>query len=136
MAVSIKKMKVKQLRVECDKAMINDSGFQKALQQRLLQHYKCKDVVTEVMKGNHKCKWRRKQFPATPTPFTDDKFNAKSLEQHLPSSFPGAIPSPCECYGFYITDEMWNLGRTCTNIYPTTLRSQMQPPPWHSSKQP
>ena len=135
MAISIKKMKVKQLREECAKAMLNDSGLKKVLQQRLLQHYKCKDVATEVTKGKHKCKWRRKQFPAAPTPFTDDKFNVTSLKQHLPS-FPDAVPSPGECYGFYMTDEMWDLGRTCTNMYPTTLRSQMQPPPWHSPKNP
>ena len=134
-ATSIKKMKVKQLREECVKVMLSDSGLKHALQERLLQHYNCKDVTKEVTKGKHKCKWERKQFPAKPTPFTDNTFNATSLKQHL-SSFPDAVPSPGNCYGFYMTDEMWELGRTCTNMYPTTLRSQMQPPPWHSAKKP
>ena len=114
MAVSIKKMKVKQLREECVKAMINESGLKKVLQERLLEHYKCKDVGKEVTKGKHKCKWERKQFPATPRPFTDEAFNVTSLTQHLPS-FPDANPSPGEYYGFFMTPEMWELGRTCTN---------------------
>ena len=135
MGVAIKKMKVKELRQECAKAMLNESGLKAELQDRLLQHYKCKDVQTEVRKGKHKCKWERKQFPAPPTPFTDEDFNAESLKEHLPS-FPDAVPSPGECYGFYMTDDMWELGRSCTNMYPTTLRSQMQPPPWHSAKKP
>ena len=135
MGVAIRKMKVKELQQECAKAMLNESGLKAELQARLLEHYKCKDVQTEVRKGKHKCKWERKQFPAPPTPFTDEDFNAASLDIHL-DSFPDAVPSPGECYDFYVTDEMWELGRSCTNMYPTTLRSQMQPPPWHSAKKP
>ena len=42
MGVAIKKMKVKELRQECAKAMLNESDLKAELQDRLLQHYKCK----------------------------------------------------------------------------------------------
>ena len=95
-AVAIKKMKVKDLRAECTKLLLNESGLKSELQQRLLQHCQCKDIRQEVTRGKHKCKWERKQYPAPPTPFTDDEFNATSLKGYLPS-FPDAVPSPGEC---------------------------------------
>lgn len=128
MAVRIKKMRVKEMREECGKLMLNESGLKKALQERLMQHYKCQNILQETVKGKHACKWERKKFDAAPTPFTDAGFNVRSLIVHLPS-FPDAVPSPGECHGFFVTDEMWRLGLECTNYYPRTIRSQMQPPP-------
>ena len=135
MAVKIKKMKVKELREECTKAMLDESGLKKALQERLMEHYKCKDILHETTKGKHSCVWTRKTFDATPTPFTDQDFNEKSLAQYLPS-FPETMPNPGECYDFFMIEEMWRLGLECTNIYPRIIRSQMQPPPWHRAKLP
>ena len=135
MAVEIKKMKLKELRAACGKAMLNESGLKKELQQRLMEHHKCNNIVQETTKGKHACTWERKKFNATPTPFTDERFNVESLTKHLPS-FPDAVPEPGECYDFFVTDEMWKLGLGCTNNYPRTIRSQMQPPPWHRANLP
>ena len=136
MAVNIKKMKVSELRALCAKEMLNESGLKAVLQQRLMEHYKCQNILQETTKGKHKCVWKRKKFDATPTPFTDQGFNEASLKKHLPSFAQGKMPSQGECYDFFMTEEMWNLGLGCTNNYPRQIRSQMQPPPWHNPKMP
>ena len=130
MSVYIMKLNVKELRARCERLGLNSTGLKKELRARLAQYYNCSLVSKETTKGKHKCKWERKIFAdeCTPRPFTDTEFNVESLTRLLPS-FPDSIPSAGECYDFFHTDEMWDIGLTCTNNYPTTIRSQMQPPP-------
>ena len=139
MSVYIMKMNVKDLRARCDKLKLNSTGLKKELRARLTQHYNCSRslVEKETTKGKHTCKWERKIFAdeCASRPFTDTEFNVVSLTRLLPS-FPDSIPSCGECYDFFHTPEMWQLGLDCTNNYPRTIRSQMQPPPWHKANQP
>ena len=137
MSVYIAKMNVKELRARCDKLKLNSTGLKKDLRDRLAEHYKCSVVTQEKIKGKHKCKWENKIFAdaCTPRPFTDADFNVESLTRLL-TCFPDRMPTCGECYEFFHTEEMWELGLTCTNNYPRTIRSQLQPPPWHKSSKP
>ena len=79
----------------------------------------------EKTKGKHVYKWQQhKKFDVTPVPFTNEGFNLVSLSKHLPS-FPETIPDPGECYDFFMTDEIFDIGLQCTNQYPRQIRSQM-----------
>lgn len=137
MSVYIMKMNVKDLRDRCDKLKLNSTGLKKDLRARLAQHYNCSLVSKETTTGKHACKWERKVFAdeCTKREFTDTDFNVASLTRLLPS-FPDSMPSCGECYDFFHTNDMWELGLNCTNNYPRTIRSQMQPPPWHRANQP
>ena len=135
MAAKIKKMKVVELRQECVKAMISEAGLKAELQKRLLQFYNCNVIHAQTVRGKHKATWKRRRVPVQKRPFTNQSFNVESLTKMLPS-FPDSLPTPRECFSFYFTDEMFELGRTCTNMYPRFLRSQMQPPPWHNDRNP
>ena len=108
-------MNVVELRAECAKAMISETGRKSELAKRLLKHHGCNVIPTQVVTGKHKAKWQRRRFPSRNQPFTNETFNVDSLTKMLPS-FPDKMPSPNECYDVYFTDEMWELGRSCTNV--------------------
>ena len=130
----IKVMLKPQCVEHCQKVGIATNGSRQDLRDRLAEYYNIDlDAATALKKqgtgAKHAAEWQSTAVPVTPIPFTDSQFNLESLAKFLPS-FPDKMPSPGEAWNFYFTDEMIDLGVTCSNVYPSYLKSCLVRPPW------
>ena len=120
---------------------IDTHGTRKELRERIAKHH-CIDLTnTKSNKpkeetAKHEATWAPKRVKTKRRPFTGQDFNVKSLEANLPGFKDGKCPDPWECWEFFFTDEMIDLGVKCTNQYPKYLNSCLVRPPWVNSKMP
>ena len=130
---SIKCMKKAQCVKACSDLQLNTSGRVAELRDRLASHYEVdltNDDDSAPEGPKHKAKWGTRRIPVNPIPFTNQDFNKESLSKHLPGFKDGIMPEPHQCYTFYHTQEMWDLGRRQTNKYPYFLAASQVRPPW------
>ena len=128
----IKRMLKADLQKRLAELELSPRGTRQELRTRLANYYKVvldEPGDNDAAAGKHKTQWKNKEFATGPAPFLDDDFNRISLAQHLPSLADG-LPTPAACWKFYFTEEMVDLGISCTNSYPKYINSLMVRPPW------
>ena len=117
----------KMLKTDCIKQLENFSlrtdGKRSELRDRLAAHYGV-DLVNDAPQSaqkttdKHKANWSPVRRAVSPAPFTAQDFNQKSLETNLPGYKDNVLPEPHDCYSFFHTQDMWDMERNNTNVYP------------------
>ena len=131
-AVKISKMLKAECLWECKKQSLDSHGTRTELRDRIAKHHSIDltNVAAEAkVEPKHKATWTTTRIAVTKVPFTYDRFNVLSLTKHLPS-FPENTPEPAECWQFFFTKDMLQLGVECTNNYPKYISSCLVRPPW------
>lgn len=133
-AIGLRKMKKKECFDVCKKLGVDTHGSVKELRTRIakVRHIDLAAPDSEKkvrIEAKHKATWAPRRVTVERAPFTRERFNMESLTAHLPG-FPDRCPTPAECWQFFFTKEMVQLGVQCTNLYPRYISSCMVRPPW------
>ena len=139
-ACIIKKMVKDDCVQYAKKKGLDTHGTRAELRERIAAHH-CIDLtiadsVGKKMPAKHKATWSTKRVHNRRRPFTNEQFNVESLKANLPGYEDGKCPDPWECWEFFFTKEMLDLGVKCSNQYPKYINSCLVRPPWINASLP
>lgn len=134
-AVKISKMLKSECVEECKKLQLDVTGSRAELRERIAAHCHIdlglakRTSQQKQPTGKHAAHWTANAAHVAPVPFGDSTYNVESLKKLL-AGFPDTMPTPEDCWEFFFTPEMQELGSKCTNIYPKFINSCLVRPPW------